>query len=105
MEVHYSIDMAQQVQQKDSIVECIFYAFNRFTTLVTQVQFTSWPQGSVGYLGFVVKQYHTKYVLNVYVYRVIVTIQVTYLTDEAFMLARGLIQLSPWFITSLKFMA
>ena len=84
MEAHYSFDMAQQVQQRDSIVKCIFYAFNRFTTKVTHsnlVQFTSWPQGSVGYLGFVVKQYHSKYVLNVYVYRVIVTIQVTYLID------------------------
>ena len=44
MEAHYSFDMAQQVQQRDSIVKCIFYAFNRFTTKVTHsnlVQFTS----------------------------------------------------------------
>jgi len=35
MEVHYSFDMDQQIQQKDRIDKCIFYAFNRFSTQVT----------------------------------------------------------------------
>ena len=43
----------------------------------------------MGYLGFVAKQYHAKYVLNVYLYRVIVIIQVTYLIDEAFNVGKG----------------
>ena len=67
--VHYSFDMAQQVRVDVSLIQSvlIFYVSCRYITPLThnsQGLCTSSPQESVQCLGYAVREYHVRYVLN-----------------------------------------